>query len=110
MTRPMSRDAFARAAGAALTAMVLLAGCGTPPPTRPVLIGDDEAPEYQACRAEAEKSPALRALAKESYPANNFNQDRMVREQQVALNKAYRDCLRARGLAMPGGVESVIRR
>lgn len=67
-------------------------------------------PEYLACRREAQASPEVRALAARGNVQNPLNEDRTSIERREAELKAYRDCLRRSGLAMPGGVEPVRRR
>ncbi len=84
---------------------LLLAGCGwfsgSPAP-------DPEArPEYAACRREAERDPQVVALAAQATPDWALNESRLGPQRQTLLNRAYRDCLRRRGLGMPGGVETL---
>lgn len=93
-----------------LAALLLLGGCSLFRGSNPVTAEDQETPEQRACRAEAERSPQVLALYRERFPDNTWNTQRVDREQRVAFNRAYRDCLRARGLAMPGGVEPVVPR
>ena len=38
---------------------------------------------------------------------NDLNEDRMRREERAILARAYRDCLRARGATLPGGVQAL---
>ena len=64
-------------------------------------------PEQRECRAEAQTSPGMKALDRQRMPMNSYNEDRLNREERVVLNRAYLDCLRARGLALPGGVQTV---
>jgi hypothetical protein len=66
--------------------------------------GADETPEQRACRQEARTSPAMKQLDAQRMPTNDFNRDRIAREERVILARAYRDCLRTRGLTLPGGV------
>ena len=74
-------------------------------------------PEQQAltpvqteCLAEARRaanrSPAIARQMNAEEPANVL---RIDRERQVAEDAAFRECLRRRGAAMPGGVERVNR-
>ncbi len=90
---------------ALLTLPLLLAGCGwfsgpaTPEP--------ETRPEYRACRREAENSPEVVALGAQSTPDWALNESRMGPIRQTAINRAYRDCLRRRGLGLPGGVETL---
>ncbi len=90
---------------AALALLLPLGACGffgggAPP-------GEPETPEQHACREEARLSPAVTALNRQRLPGNTENENRLDREERILLLRAYRDCLRARGLALPGGVEAV---
>jgi hypothetical protein len=67
-------------------------------------------PEYLACQREARTSPEVQALAARSNVENPLNQDRMQPLLREAEIRAYRDCLRRIGVALPGGVEAVRRR
>ncbi len=95
-----------RRAAAALALLLPLGGCGLygslfgPAPERP-----PETPEQQECREEAKRSPAVTALNRQRMPGNSVNDDRLNREERTLLARAYRNCLRARGLTLPGGVE-----
>ena len=92
-----------------LAPLLLLAGCGLFGPSRP----DPEAetrPQYLACQREAESSPEVRALAGRGQVDNGLNATRTEPLRRQALARAYRDCLRRNGLALPGGVEPVVRR
>jgi hypothetical protein len=91
------------------TALILLplalAGCSWfSAPDKPEL---ETRPEYRACQREAENSPEVAALGAQSTPDMPLNQTRMGPQRQVLLNRAYRDCLRRRGLGLPGGVETI---
>jgi len=116
MTRWQMRDAGVpgrrRVGGrrAGLLAMLLVGGCSLFVTPQPEIPPDQDTPEHRACRDEARSSPEIRALARETFPQNSFNTTRMSREERAAFTTAYRRCLRAKGLAMPGGVEPVIRR
>jgi hypothetical protein len=46
----------------------------------------------------------MKQLDAQRMPTNDFNRDRIAREERVILARAYRDCLRTRGLTLPGGV------
>jgi hypothetical protein len=93
-----------------LAMLLLVAGCSLFVTPEPEIPPDQDTPEHRACRTEARTSPEIRALARETFPQNTFNTTRMSREERTAFTTAYRRCLRAKGLAMPGGVEPVIRR
>jgi hypothetical protein len=88
--------------------LLLLAGCGgRPAPGIP--LGEDT-PDHVACRAEARSSPGVAALNAQRNTLNQWNTERLANEERIVVAHAYRDCLRARGLAAPGGVEPVRRR
>ncbi|GGC35662.1 hypothetical protein GCM10011504_12570 [Siccirubricoccus deserti] len=89
---------------AGLGLALLLAACGRTVPQVP--LGEDT-PGHQACRTEAQRSPGVAALNAQRNTLNQWNTDRLAKEQQVVSARAYRDCLQARGLAAPGGVEPV---
>jgi hypothetical protein len=89
-----------------LALLLPLGGCGLynsvvgTAPQRP-----PETPEQQECREEARRSPSVTALNRQRLPGNAINDDRLSREERTLLARAFRDCLRARGLTLPGGVE-----
>jgi hypothetical protein len=61
------------------------------------------------CRAEAQADPAVRATAGMSGPLEFGMTPRARIARAEALERAYRDCLRRRGLPAPGGVERLLR-
>jgi hypothetical protein len=83
--------------------LLLLAACGGRPASEIPL--EEDTPDHRACRAEARNSPGITALNAQRNSMNQFNAERLANEQRVLFGRAYRDCLRARGLAAPGGVE-----
>ena len=85
--------------------LLLLAGCGLFA-SRPVP-PEEDTPDHRACRAESRTAPAVMALEAQRNPSNDFNTERLARERRLAEIRAYRDCLRSRGLTLPGGVEPV---
>ncbi len=93
-----------------LGALLLLGGCGLfrgPPPLRPPPLDQDQnTPAHRACREEARNSEAVRDLERQRNPQNIPNWERLAEEARVRENRAYRDCLRREGLALPGGVEA----
>ena len=95
-----------RALPAALAAAALLAGCQRPPP----IPADQNTPQHQACRQEARLSPQVRALDRQVNPTMAQVGGRVELEKFMAERRAYHDCLRRAGLALPGGVEPVIPR
>jgi hypothetical protein len=64
----------------------------------------------RACREEARDSPAIRRLGYKVMPGDYSNEKRLAAEEQAIFSRAYRDCLRARGLPMSGGVERPVNR
>ncbi len=90
--------------GAVLLLLPPAVGC-SPTPLRPAL-PDVETPEQRACLEEARNSEAVRALERQRNPQNIPNWERLAEEASARQNRAYRDCLRREGLALPGGVES----
>ncbi|MCO6416478.1 phosphoribosylamine--glycine ligase [Siccirubricoccus sp. KC 17139] len=81
-------------------ALAACRGAPTPPP-------EPETPEQRACRAEAERSPELGRVYAQANPAMADNRERLEAEARRVRARAFRDCLRARGLPAPGGVEPV---
>jgi len=94
-----------------LAALLLLGACSlfraSPGPPIPP---EEDTPEHRACRVEARRSPEVLAVNRERNANNQWNVDRLEREGRNAFNRAYRDCLRARGLSPPGGVEAIVPR
>ena len=84
--------------------LLALAGCN-PPPLRPAL-PETETPGQRACLEEARNSEPVRDLERQRNAQNTSNWERLAEEARVRINRAYRDCLRREGLALPGGVES----
>ena len=84
--------------------VLLVPGCGlfggsrAPPP-------EEDTPDHRACRQEARSAPAVVALEGQRNPLNSFNMQRIDEERRLLEIRAYRDCLRRRGLTLPGGVE-----
>jgi hypothetical protein len=87
-------------------ALLLLAGCGlfrsAPAPSLPP---EQDTPDHQACRAEADRTPEVRALLAQINPNNTWNLLRLEEQRRAAFQRAYRACLSRRGLSLPGGVE-----
>ena len=89
-------------------ALLALGGCGLlggPLPQRPAL-PETETPEQRACLDEARNAEPVRDLERQRNAQNTTNWERLAEEARVRINRAYRDCLRREGLALPGGVES----
>ena len=99
-----------RALAPLLGALLALGACGlfrNPTPLRPPpLDPDQDTPAYRACREEARSSEAVRDLERQRNAQNIPNWERLAEEARVRGNRAYRDCLRREGLALPGGVEA----
>lgn len=91
----------------ALAALALLAtACGPRlPPGQPRPVSAQEA----ECRAEARRSPEMRVVMREVNPGNPENLDRVRTERLDVENRLTADCMRARGLPAPGGVEPIRR-
>lgn len=89
-----------------LPALLLLAGCGLFG-GRPPIPPEEDTPQHRACREEARNAESVRKLDAQRNPSNEFNTERLNRETRLAEIRAYRDCLRRNGLAMPGGVEPI---
>ncbi|SFK19413.1 hypothetical protein [Falsiroseomonas stagni] len=83
--------------------LVLAAACASPAP-RPA-----ETPAMAECRAEAERSPGAQAMFSRMNLDNVNNRDRVEREREQIVNRAYADCLTRRGIVRGGGVEPVRR-
>ena len=92
-----------------LGALLALGGCGllrSAPPLRPAL-PDPETPAQRACAAQARNAEPVRDLERQRNPQNTPNWERLAEEASARMNRAYRDCLRREGLALPGGVEAL---
>lgn len=87
----------------ATLSLLLLAACGGAAP-RPA-----ETPAMAECRAEAERNPAAQAMFSRVNTQNPNNMDRVEREREQIVNRAYADCLTRRGIVRGGGVEPVRR-
>ncbi|MBW8270212.1 phosphoribosylamine--glycine ligase [Caldovatus aquaticus] len=103
------RHALPARAAALLLALLAAAGCGSRRPADAAAAAEPEPPEAALCRAEARDSPEVRRLARELNVDNQQNVLRVGEERRLAEIRAFRDCMRRRGLAMPGGVEPVRR-
>jgi pyruvate/2-oxoglutarate dehydrogenase complex dihydrolipoamide acyltransferase (E2) component len=97
-----------RAGLAALLLPVLLAAACGPRRAAEAPAGP-EPPEAAICRTEARDSPEVQRLARELNMDNQQNMLRVGEERRIAEIRAFRDCMRRRGAAVPGGVEPVRR-
>ena len=88
-----------------LAMLAVLAACGTSNPApAPNLVPDT--PMQTACRSEARNDPEVVNLGRQRLLGSWANENRVNYEIRVAETKAYRECMRRNGAAMPGGVES----
>lgn len=83
--------------------LVVLAACGTPAPraTETAVMAD--------CRAEAERTPGVQGMFRQMNTENPNNVDRVEREREALVNRAYADCMTRRGATRGGGVEPIRR-
>lgn len=91
----------------ALSALLLLAACGGGTASRAP--AQPENPEFAACREEARSSAQVADIGRQMNLSNPTQMDRIAQAQAEAEQRAYRDCLRRRGLVRGGGVEPVRR-
>ena len=92
-----------------LCAALLLGGCGMFDgmfSSGPQVAAPELTPEQQACRAEARRSPEVRAIWSQMAPDNN-NRERVENDLRAAELRVFRRCLADRGVPNPGGVVSV---
>lgn len=83
--------------------LALLGGCSLfRSEPQPVV---EETPTERACRVEARRSPEVRELWAQANPSVTPNSERLAGERRLAENRAFNDCLRREGQAVPGGVE-----
>ncbi len=89
--------------------LLALAGCAASQQRMQTdVLGNRLSPEQEECRAEARRSPEVRATYREVNPTpNSVNDARIREERRIAETTAWRRCLRERGLALPGGVEII---
>jgi len=89
---------------ALVVTLVLLGGCSLfRSEPAPVV---EETPGERACRIEARRSPEIRDLWAQSNPSVTQNSERLAGERRLAENRAFTECLRRTGQAVPGGVEA----
>jgi len=90
---------------AAVVFTLVLAACGSniPPEER----GDS--PDAVICRQQARNSPEVREAGREFNAENLANVRRVGEERRIAELRAFNDCMRRRGAALPGGVEPIRR-
>jgi hypothetical protein len=89
-----------------LPALLLLGACGSAAP-RPA--AEPENPQFAECRQEARGATSFADFARQANPSNPNQMDRIRAERAEAEQRAFRDCLRRRGLVRGGGVEPVRR-
>jgi len=85
---------------------LLLQGCGLWSSRSAAPPASEDSPTHRACREEAQTDPAVRALDRQLNP-DGTNAARLAEDRRVAITRAYRECLRRAGLALPGGVEPI---
>jgi hypothetical protein len=84
-----------------LLALLALGACSLNPFAGPRAAPDT--PEQAECRREARNDESVRSLFRTLSPGNN---DRIIQEDiNRATERAFRNCLRVRGLPGAGGVE-----
>lgn len=86
---------------AGLLLLVLAAGCA-----RPIAPQVPDTPEARACRVEARDPPERRALMERRFTDNARQVDEAL---QAAEMRAFRACMRRRGVIGSDGVEPVRR-
>jgi hypothetical protein len=85
--------------------LLLLAACGGAPARAPA---EPDSAEMAACRAEGRSAGASsREIARQQNISNPTQMARIRQMQEEAEQRAFRDCLRRRGLVRGGGVEPV---
>ncbi|HEY8612454.1 MAG TPA: phosphoribosylamine--glycine ligase [Roseomonas sp.] len=83
--------------------LLALAACAANDPLPPATNAAEA-----ACRAEAQNTPAVKsAFQRLAPPANPTQRNRVMGEAAAAERAAYLRCMRAKGMAPPGGVEPV---
>lgn len=89
----------------ALLALLALAACGGRPTD---VQGEPLTPAQAECRVQARRDPEVTRLsAQVNSNTPEANALRIAEETRVAETRAWRRCLRERGLTMPGGVEII---
>lgn len=83
---------------AALSMILLLAGCSLFAPSKPV------SPEEAACRRDAEDAPAVKAIMNKMEGNQNYQRQHME-DLEAAKQDATVACLQSRGVVRRGGVE-----
>ncbi|WP_270937733.1 phosphoribosylamine--glycine ligase [Falsiroseomonas oryzae] len=91
---------------ALLLPALLLAACGSRGPA-PRTAAAQEDPAVAECRTESRNSPEVRELFREENPANQTQHALVEQRRTEAERRAFRDCLRRRGVIHGGGVEQV---
>ncbi len=88
-----------------LLALLLPAACAQEGP--PLAAAPAENPLQATCRAEARRDPEVINFGRQLNMGNWANEQRVGDDIRVAELRAYRDCMRRNGVALPGGVEAV---
>lgn len=95
--------------GLCLPALLLLGACGGGERSAARLPAQPDSPEMAACREEARGSVSVADVARQRNPSDATQMARLDQMQADAEQRAFRDCLRRRGLIRGGGVEPVRR-
>ncbi|WP_372616798.1 phosphoribosylamine--glycine ligase [Falsiroseomonas sp.] len=93
----------------ALPALLLLGACGGGGAATARAPAQPETPEVAACREEARASISSRDIARRQNFTDVNQMARIARMQEEAEQRAFRDCLRRRGVMRGGGVEPIRR-
>ncbi|MBB5694341.1 phosphoribosylamine--glycine ligase [Muricoccus pecuniae] len=88
----------------ALPALLLLAACAANDP-----LPRADNPAEAECRREAQNAPGAKDAFQRLQIQNPTARERVLAEAAAAERGAYLRCMRAKGLAAPGGVEPVRR-
>ena len=88
-----------------LALLMLPAACAQEGP--PLTEAPPENPLQATCRAEARRDPEVINFGRQLNMGNWANEQRVGHDIRVAELRAYRDCMRRNGVALPGGVEAV---
>jgi hypothetical protein len=88
-----------------LLALLGIAACGGRATS---LSGEPLTGPQEECRSEARRDPEVTRLSAQINSSTpEANAARIAEETRVAETRAWRRCLTARGLTMPGGVEII---
>ena len=94
-------------AAAAFLVVMLVAGCASK--SREDIFPPDTSEDAAACREEAQRDPALRALRRSTFIGFPAQEEALRNEIVTTQRRTYFDCMALRGHARQGGVERVRR-